>query len=298
MKRRSFIRNTTLSVFAISTYGFIRFDGDHYVGDCETTTDILGPFYRPNSPERTNFIMKGAPGTPVALSGVIKHNDCTTPYPKAKIELWHCSPEGKYDNTSDEYRYRGTSYSDENGKYSFKTLLPVPYADPTGHIRPAHFHLMVTAGAYQPFITQLYFTGDEYIPKDPYSAAPNSKRRILDIQAVQDGTKQVLYDISMSPKLLAEPAVIDQLTGVYMNEKDPNNKMEFFKKDNLLWKKNEAFGRIFQYTGNNTFEYPNQPPPMSWTFHFELLPGGAIRVTETDIDEKGHTVVNVAMKEK
>src|ERR1700690_2300625 len=84
MQRRSFIRNTALGAIAISTPGFIYFNGKQYVGDCETTSDILGPFYRPNSPVRNNFIIKGEPGTPVELSGIIKHDDCTTPYKKAK----------------------------------------------------------------------------------------------------------------------------------------------------------------------------------------------------------------------
>lgn len=298
MQRRTFLRNTALCAVAVGTSGFVRFNGDHYTGDCETTTDVLGPFYRPGSPVRNNLVVKGGPGTPVELSGTIRHNDCKTPYAKAKIELWHCSPEGKYDNTSDEYRYRGTSYSDDQGRYSFRTVLPVPYPDPTGTIRPAHFHLMITAANHQSFITQLYFTGDQYIPKDPYSASPNAKRRILNVQTLKDGSRNVVYDVSMSPKLAAEPAVIDKLTGIYVDEKDPANKMEFFKKDNLLWKKNEAFGRIFQYIGNNTFEYANQPPPMSWTFHFEILPQGGIRVTETDIDQNGKKQINVAMKVK
>ena len=91
MQRRSFIRNTALGAIAISTPGFIYFNGKQYVGDCETTSDILGPFYRPNSPVRNNFIVKGQPGTPVELSGIIKHDDCITPYKNAKVELWHCS---------------------------------------------------------------------------------------------------------------------------------------------------------------------------------------------------------------
>ena len=62
MKRRSFIRNTTFCAVAVSTSGFIRFDGNRYVGDCETTTDMLGPFYRPNSPVRNNLVVKGDAG--------------------------------------------------------------------------------------------------------------------------------------------------------------------------------------------------------------------------------------------
>ena len=57
MKRRDFIKTTALSAVAISASGFIRRDGNRYVGDCETTTDILGPFYRPDSPVRNNLVI-------------------------------------------------------------------------------------------------------------------------------------------------------------------------------------------------------------------------------------------------
>src|SRR6266404_7669206 len=116
MQRRLFIKNTALYAVAVSASGFIRFDGDHYIGDCETTSDILGPFYRPNSPVRNSLLIKGEPGNVVELSGFVKHKDCISPYKKAKIELWHCSSNGVYDNTSDEYRYSGTTFSDDKGK--------------------------------------------------------------------------------------------------------------------------------------------------------------------------------------
>ncbi|HLY71900.1 MAG TPA: hypothetical protein VKR53_19335, partial [Puia sp.] len=163
MHRSAFIKNSALCVIAVSTYGFIRFDGDHYVADCETTSDILGPFYRPGSPVRNKIALHTEPGDLVELTGTIRHTDCRTPYKNAKIELWHCNAEGEYDNTSPEFRYRATTFSDENGHYSFITNLPVPYADAPKHMRPAHFHLMITPGEYQPFITQLYFAGDSYI---------------------------------------------------------------------------------------------------------------------------------------
>jgi catechol 1,2-dioxygenase len=138
MQRRNFIKNTSLCAVAVSTTGFISFDGIRYVGDCETTTDVLGPFYRADSPIRNNLIVKGEEGELVELSGIIKHKDCATPYKNAKIELWHCNSKGVYDNTSNEYLYRGTTYSDDKGRYSFKTVLPVPY-DLGNSTRPAHF---------------------------------------------------------------------------------------------------------------------------------------------------------------
>jgi hypothetical protein len=38
MQRKDFIKNTVLCAVAISATGFIRFDGKHYIGDCETVS--------------------------------------------------------------------------------------------------------------------------------------------------------------------------------------------------------------------------------------------------------------------
>ena len=63
------------------------------------------------------------------------------------------------------------------------------------------FTSMVTAADHQPLITQLYFTNDPYIDKDPFSAAPAAKKRILKAVTAPDGKKKVVYDISMAEKL-------------------------------------------------------------------------------------------------
>lgn len=298
MKRRTFIKNTSLFAIAISTTGFIRFDGNHYVGDCETTSDILGPFYRPDSPIRNNLTIIGDSGEAIELSGKIYHKDCSTPYKKAKIELWHCDAKGVYDNSSDQYRYRGTSFSDENGNYSFKTILPVPYDIGNGNFRPAHFHMMISAGGYQSLVTQLYFTGDTNIPKDESASSPTAMKRILNIENLKNGTKKVIFNIGMSENLLAESSAIDKLVGAYIDEKDSKNKNEFFKKDNTLWMKNELFGENLDYIGNNTFTQSGVNPKLELTFHFELLPSGSAKLTISFINKEGNKKTRVLLREK
>ena len=49
MKRRTFVKNSTLTAFSIATIGSIHWNGKSFVGDNTTTTDILGPFYRPGA---------------------------------------------------------------------------------------------------------------------------------------------------------------------------------------------------------------------------------------------------------
>ena len=297
MKRRDFIINTGLSVIAITASSFIRFDGKQFIGDCETTSDILGPYYRPNSPVRNNLVIKGEKGTLIELRGIIKHKDCVTPYKNAKVELWHCNNQGQYDNTSNEFRYRGTTYSDDIGNYSFNTIIPVPYGS-GNDIRPAHFHLMITAEGYQPLVTQLYFSGDKYIAKDPAASSLTSKGRILKTQNLKDGTKKIIYDVTMSLTLAAEAVAIDKLVGVYTNIKNEKDKKELFKKDNDLWLKNEVFGENYRYIGNNTFEYPGEPAGSHASLQFELFYAGDIKLTITDVWGSTVNPVDVYLKDK
>lgn len=297
MKRRKFITNTALTAIAISTTGFIRFDGKSFDGDCETTTDILGPFYRPDSPVRNNLVIPGSSGLLVELSGTIKHNDCITPYKNAKIELWHCDSEGVYDNESDAYRYRATTYCNENGEYSFNTILPPPYDAGGGNFRPAHFHMMITAEGYQSLVTQLYFTGDEYIEKDMMASNPAAKQRILEVQNIGDGSKKVIYNVNMAEKLLAEPTVLKNLTGVYIQEDDQDQTTELFVKDRVLWVKGNPYGNNLDYVGNNTFRYPGLPGDMAFDFLFEPLKSGSVRMTKTFTNNKGEKKVSISIKE-
>lgn len=289
MKRRDFLKKSGIIATAVSTLGFVRFDGEKFIGDCETTSDILGPFYRPGSPVRNILLIEGETGKRIELSGVIRHQDCITPYRNAKVELWHCDGNGAYDNSSDDFRYRGTTYTNSNGEYSFQTILPIPYDVGDGTIRPAHFHMMISAEEYQPLVTQLYFSGDKHIESDPWASAANG--RILDVKERSDGTAQVHFPVNMAKTLSVEPSSIDKLTGEYVNVQNPESSVEFFKSNNKLWMKNDVHGQMFEYVGNNTFQYPGNPDNMYENLNFEILPSGSIklRLVYTDMESNEHS---------
>lgn len=94
--------------------------------------------------------------------------------------MWHCDGKGVYDNESAAFRYRGTTYCDNKGRYTFNTILPVPYDIGNGNSRPAYFHLIITAPGYQPLVTQLYFVGDKNIGKDSSASSPLAKKNPRD----------------------------------------------------------------------------------------------------------------------
>jgi protocatechuate 3,4-dioxygenase beta subunit len=290
MHRRSFLKNTALFAVSVSATGFIRFNGTQYVGDCETTTDILGPFYRPNAPVRTDMRISGEMGQKVMLSGKIKHKDCTTPLKNACVELWHCDANGVYDNTSPDFKYRAKTYCDDKGNYRFESILPVPYDAGGGAIRPAHFHMMITAEGYQALITQLYFSGDKHIATDNWASSPTAKKRILDIKNGEGGIKAVSFDVTMMEKIPADAAVIDRLTGTYVRKNENKTSVEFFKRDAQLWIKNTGSingGYPLQYIGNNTFEAYGENPAK-----YQFIPqhDGTVKISFNRVNkEKGKT---------
>lgn len=128
MDRKKFIISTSLTAFSLSTFGSILQDAQgEFKGDCETTNDILGPYYRPDAPFRDNLTYPGLLGTKILLKGKVLKQDCITPLKKALVEIWHCSSASEYDNDSKEFRHRASLYTNEQGEYSFATILPGKY---------------------------------------------------------------------------------------------------------------------------------------------------------------------------
>jgi hypothetical protein len=224
--------------------------------------------------------IKNDVGTLVELSGQVKHKDCKTALKGACVELWHCDGKGVYDNDSPEFKYRAKTYCDDKGNYVFNTILPVPYDVGNGSVRPAHFHLLISAAGYQTLITQLYFTGDKYIAKDPSASSPQAKRRILDLKNDDTGGKTVRFNVTMMEKLPADAAVIDRLVGIY---KKTNGKTEeLYKKDGMLWiKDGESIngGYPLEYSGNNVFENYGQESK----YLFTIQNGGSVNLSYTGL---------------
>lgn len=182
MNRKQFITTTALTALAVSACGNINKlpDSSKFEGDCETTNDILGPFYRPNAPLRQDLTYNNLKGNPVELKGVVYASDCKTPLKNALVEIWHCNTEGDYDNSSDNYNQRGSWKTNEEGEYSFKTILPGKYLNETLY-RPAHIHFRITESNHNELVSQVYFKNDPDIEKDPWASKSKAKLRILPI---------------------------------------------------------------------------------------------------------------------
>lgn len=256
MKRSTFIKNTSITAFGISVFGNISWNGKNFVGDTPTTTDILGPFYRPNSPLRANLMLPNTKGIPLVLKGTIFGEDGKTPIENALVEIWHCDENEVYDNTSDHFNYRGGQITKASGHYNFKTIIPVPYqATPNDDKswRPAHIHLRVSVKEKQDLITQIYFKDGKYVDTDKWASAPDSKNRILKITKTESGINEVIFNIVLQKEYKLDKSVYDKIVGVY--DLGNNTTVEFIKNDDLLFTKyNGQLMASLKYMGDNKFE--------------------------------------------
>jgi catechol 1,2-dioxygenase len=201
MDRKQFIGTTALAAFSLSAFGKVSLDQkNQFSGDCDTTNDILGPFYRPKAPIRKNLLFYGLKGNEIGIRGNVYTDDCKTVLEDALIEIWHCDTEGNYDNESDKMLHRARWVTGKAGDYAFNTILPGKYMNGKLY-RPSHIHFRVTCQGHQELISQIYFAGDPHITKDPWASLKKAEHRILGVNPVNtNGGLEISFDIFLKKK--------------------------------------------------------------------------------------------------
>jgi len=126
--------------------------------DDATPAQTEGPYFTPNSPERTNLVEVGMTGERISLVGFVLDRRCR-PVAGALLDLWHADAEGQYDNQ--RYRLRGHQFSDAGGRFLFETIVPGLYPG-----RTRHFHIKAQAPGGDILTTQLYFPGEPQNGRD------------------------------------------------------------------------------------------------------------------------------------
>jgi protocatechuate 3,4-dioxygenase beta subunit len=118
--------------------------------DLEATIEQTeGPYFTPDSPERTSLREEGMVGTGLLLTGYVYASSCQ-PVAEALIEFWQADDAGVYDNEG--FTLRGHQFTDEEGRYELDTIVPGLYPGRTRHI-----HVKVQAPDQPVLTTQLYF---------------------------------------------------------------------------------------------------------------------------------------------
>ena len=142
-------------------------------GDEPTLPQTPGPYFKPSSPQRADLVEPDAKGRLVEIDGQILTRACR-PVPRALVDLWHADEWGEYDNKG--FRYRGHLFTDGEGRYRVRTILPALYPG-----RTRHYHVKVQAPGQPVLTTQLYF------PDEPWNRRDGLFRRELVMRMADAG---------------------------------------------------------------------------------------------------------------
>ncbi|HTV37369.1 MAG TPA: dioxygenase [Xanthobacteraceae bacterium] len=157
-------------------------NGDN--GKTETDANMLGPFWRMDSPATPNggsIVRSPTPGPTLFVDATFL-DTAGKPVEGAEVDIWQSSPEGFYENQDPlqaEMNLRGKFVTDSNGRISFRSVkpagYPIPIDGPVGELlraagrhnmRPSHLHFLVYKPGFKTLISQLYDPEDPHIETD------------------------------------------------------------------------------------------------------------------------------------
>ena len=179
-----------------------------------TESTVTGPFFVQGAPEIPlggTIAGPNTPGEPAFVSGSVK-TSAGKPIAGAVLDVWQASGEGFYDvQQSGGTNLRGKVRTDENGKFWFRTVLPVSYPVPTDGpvgrmlkatgrhpMRPGHLHFMINAPGYKQLITHLFTAGDKYLDSDAVFGV--KKSLVVKYKKAKTGEWTVGYDFVLVPE--------------------------------------------------------------------------------------------------
>jgi catechol 1,2-dioxygenase len=153
-------------------------------GQTETTANLLGPFWRLNSPRTENggtIVRSPTPGPVLFVNCWVKDQD-GKPIANAEVDIWHSSPEGFYEQQDPKQapmNLRGKFMTDADGHFWLRSVkpagYPIPIDGPVGDLiragkrhnfRPAHLHFLIFKEGFKTLISQIYVSGDDKLETD------------------------------------------------------------------------------------------------------------------------------------
>ncbi|MBV9065568.1 MAG: catechol 1,2-dioxygenase [Methylobacteriaceae bacterium] len=153
-------------------------------GQTETSQNMLGPFWRLNSPHVENggsIVRSPTPGPALFMAARVEDKD-GKPIAEAEVDIWHSSPVGLYENqdsTQENFNLRGKFTTDADGRFWFRSVKPAGYPIPTNGVvgrllaaqgrhpyRPAHVHALIFKPGYKTLISQVYADDDANLDSD------------------------------------------------------------------------------------------------------------------------------------
>jgi hypothetical protein len=154
-------------------------NGDH--GQTDTTANLMGPFWRMDSPVTANgdsIVRSPTTGAPIFVNGWVRDNQ-GRPVEGAEVDVWHTSAEGFYENQDPgqaDMNLRGKFESDVQfgvtraliGQYVVHADEPAPGGDVSGPWYSLDHHFVIEPG-------------EAKLPKPPITGKASGDRPTLQV---------------------------------------------------------------------------------------------------------------------
>ena len=212
----------------LEKYLDIRMDAEDREADIHggTPRTIEGPLYVAGAPVRDGVskidVNPDAQAGPLVIRGTVTGPD-GKPVANALVECWHANAKGFYSHfdptgAQSEFNLRGAVKTGADGKYEFRTLMPVGYGCPpqgaTQQLldtlarhgnRPAHVHFFVTSDKHRKLTTQINIEGDPLIWDDfAYATREELVPHVVEktggnaLGLKADAYKEIEFDIALT----------------------------------------------------------------------------------------------------
>jgi len=201
-----------------------------------TPRTIEGPLYVAGAPT-SNYEARlddgSEKGETLIMHGQVK--DTTgKPIAHAQVEVWHANTMGFYSHCNgppqSSFNMRRTIKADKDGRYKFRSIVPVGYGcPPDGNTqklldllgrhgqRPAHIHFFVSAPGYRHLTTQINIAGDKYVYDDFAFGTRDGlvveAHRQTDAKKIKDNNldgpfSEISFDFSLNKEVKGAPETI------------------------------------------------------------------------------------------
>jgi catechol 1,2-dioxygenase len=213
----------------LEKYLDIRMDAEDKAAEITggTPRTIEGPLYVAGAPLRDGVsridVNPDQDAGPLVIRGTVTGPD-GKPVAGAVVECWHANSKGFYSHfdptaAQSEFNLRGAVSTSVDGKYEFRTLMPVGYGCPphgaTQQLlnvlarhgdRPAHVHFFVTSDKYRKLTTQINIEGDPLIWDDfAYATREDLIPHVVEktggtaLDMKTDTYKEIEFNIELTP---------------------------------------------------------------------------------------------------
>ncbi|MCX4162567.1 MULTISPECIES: dioxygenase [Paraburkholderia] len=179
-------------------------------GQTDTTANLMGPFWRMDSPHTLNgasIVRSPTPGAPIFVNAWVRDGH-GRPVQDAEVDVWHTSADGFYENQDPEQaemNLRGKFTTDAHGHIAFRSVkpagYPIPVSGPVGdllrvqgrhNMRPAHIHFMIYKPGFKTQFSQVYSSDDPNLETDVQFGVT---RALVGQYVLHDGEKAPADDI-------------------------------------------------------------------------------------------------------